>query len=187
MTDEVIGQNNVSNTFRYTYETFVSREKAKLYEAFHGMFQNVSINVETQTEFKNRGVEVGLTSFIISISPGDHTELIAKKLKSWHFDKSERLSDDYNIRYVAYVSMRGKSEYSLNIIKSNHSSHTEEKYEKMADDIKKYIISKHNAATQRQIINHFEHIYPEHDIRACMTPLLVAGTLKEKVVYMVND
>jgi hypothetical protein len=182
MTETTIGQDEVSSDFRMKYESFLADEKAKLIEAFRTTFPGVGMSIEIETEYKYRGKEVGMTAVKLLINPGEHVKDMPKKLAVWKFDREE--SDGTDICYVAYIGMRGTEKYGLN---AAHIQHVEEKYEIMAKDIKKFILSKRNAATERQVIEHFEHIYPEHDIRACMTPLLVAGVLTEKVVYMVND
>jgi len=182
MTETIIGQNEVSSDFRMKYESFVADEKSKLMEAFRTTFPNVGIQIDMQTEYKNRGKEVGMTAVKLFMNPGEHTNDMPKKLSAWQFDREE--FDGTDICYVAYIGMRGGEKYGLN---AAHIQHVEEKYEIMAKDIKKFILAKRNAATERQIIERFDGIYPEHDIRACMTPLLVAGVLTEKVVYMVND
>jgi len=182
MTETTIGQDEVSSDFRMKYESFLADEKSKLMEAFRTTFPGVGMSIEIETEYKYRGKEVGMTAVKLLINPGDHVKDMPKKLAMWKFDREEY--KDTDICYVAYIGMRGGEKYGLN---AAHIQHIEEKYELMAKDIKKFIVSKHNAATQRQIIDHFEGIYTEHDIRACMTPLLISGTLTEKIVYMVND
>lgn len=51
-----------------------------------------------------------------------------------------------------------------------------------------FVLSKNNKATIKEIIERFENTYSENEIRACMTPLLIAGKLDEHIVYsVVND
>lgn len=182
MTEIVIGQNEVSNEFNMAYSAFVSDEKTKLYEAFRTTFPGIAMKCEIESEFKNRGVDVGLSAIRLYISPGDHTNDMAKKLAIWKFDNEAVRGSD--ICYVAYIGMRGTTKYGLN---AAHIEKLEDKYAMLAKDIKKYLTSNRSAITEHQIIIHFDGIYTEHDIKACMTPLLISGVIKEKVVYTVND